>query len=86
MDNLDRNSKLMALVANVVWEIVEARVANAISNALDDADFVTVSTVEGLIEDIKDSGDTLDRDEVESMIESMIENHISNLTFETTVS
>jgi acetylglutamate kinase len=82
MDNLDRNSKLMALVANVVWEIVEARVANAISNALDDADFVTVSTVEGLIEDIKDSGDTLDRDEVESMIE----NHISNLTFETTVS
>ena len=86
MDNLDRNSKLMALVANVVWEIVEARVANAISNALDDADFVTMSTVEGLIEDIKDSGDTLDRDEVESMIESMIENHISNLTFETTVS
>jgi acetylglutamate kinase len=82
MDNLDRNSKLMALVANVVWEIVEARVANAISNALDDADFVTMSTVEGLIEDIKDSGDTLDRDEVESMIE----NHISNLTFETTVS
>ena len=82
MDNLDRNSKLMALVANVVWEIVEARVANAISNALDDADFVTMSTVEGLIEDIKDSGDTLDRDEVESMIED----HISNLTFETTVS
>ena len=82
MDNLDRNSKLMALVANVVWEIVEARVANAINNALDDADFVTMSTVEGLIEDSKDSGDTLDRDEVESMIE----NHISNLTFETTVS
>ena len=82
MDNLDRNSKLMALVANVVWEIVEARVANAISNALDDADFVTASTVEGLIAEHFDIGDTLDRDEVESMIE----NHISNLTFETTVS
>lgn len=82
MDNLDRNSKLMALVANVVWEIVEARVANAISNALDDADFVTAACVASLIEDDKDSGDTLDRDEVESMIE----NHISNLTFETTVS
>lgn len=82
MDNLDRNSKLMALVANVVWEIVEARVAHAISNALDVRDSEIMTTVEGLIEDMKDSGDTLDRDEVESMIE----NHISNLTFETTVS